>query len=364
MNIASGLAIDTIKGLRLLGGLFVVACACIAGLPSGDASTLGPLAAMSTSLQHSTERPSESDTIASYPPVYRFAVAHKLAQQGELERALWYYIHLFQGNPHRVLREASAMGLGADELAAAIRSAFTAYAPPDPRLTLQGDGEPEIDSAAWQRTAALAGRFAAAVLRQEPTELPDPAATGFAGIRSERGVMFIINLPESYCTIELAGDSIAPLDGDNIMLRVDGSFVQLLSVAVDDIVAEPDAKLRDERILRAHFDFEMQYLKETLQRDIAVDASLYTTGNGKECLYWEFAMPDDLVDRSDPNAVVRQIYLTSLFNRHLLVANSIVTAGDSVRQVRELLRNSFNSLEVYLQPLDIASLQQGLRDGG
>jgi hypothetical protein len=173
-------------------------------------------------------------------------------------------------------------------------------------------------------------------------------------IKTDKGILIVWNEAKNNYTLEIKGNEIRPVPGERIMFFVDHKFLQLLTIAKNDILRDVQKRDLDDRAtLSAHRDWESQSLGKTFQETLKVDSSWLKLPNGTEALLWGFEMPAKV--KGDAK---KQVYLAVSKGEYILLLNSVVTDKIDEMAVRNLLTDTMTSLKTSEKPINFKKAQE------
>lgn len=181
-----------------------------------------------------------------------------------------------------------------------------------------------------------------------------------AAIKTSDGYLFVWNRPDLHFTISIKGTDIQPnYDNENVLFTVDGKLLQIQSLPVRNFLSDADRKgLDDKAILAAHREWEAKYLEGLLSTKLTVRSASEKLADGREALFWQFAMPEALGAE-----VKTQLYLTLVNKDFLVLLNT--GASDSVPEsaARKLLLDTLVTLKFSAVPFNLKEMQDSIRKG-
>lgn len=107
-------------------------------------------------VQTLTAQPEIQETAELYPGTYTFEKALEFHDNGEYEKAIWFYINLYPDNKTRAVASVQQLAAALDtvEMSHFIKQSFAMHAPFDPTIASFDNGAPNIDIAALNRKGA------------------------------------------------------------------------------------------------------------------------------------------------------------------------------------------------------------------
>ena len=183
---------------------------------------------------------------------------------------------------------------------------------------------------------------------------------GWAAIKTDDGILFISNRPESSFMVRIKGKEITPLnDPDHIFFNVDGKVLQIQTALISEFA--PDAnekKFDDKSILDAHRDWETKYLEGVMKSKLKVQLFKAKLRDGGEAALWQFDMPAQL--SADAR---KQIYVTVVTKPFVLLLNSVATATVSDEVARAFLLETLATLKISSTPIDVKKVSESVGKG-
>jgi hypothetical protein len=146
-------------------------------------------------------------------------------------------------------------------------------------------------------------------------------------IKSDEGYLVVSKVPGRKFTLDVPGKHLTPYGSEHEShpyLNIDGVFLQVLSVSLEEIKADP--KWSDEAILKKQMKYEADYYKVPLSE---VDSKPLKLPGGGTALLWSFA------PKLTPNPKT-QIFLTLHSGGYDVIIGSAIE-GSTTRSVIEPL---------------------------
>jgi hypothetical protein len=200
----------------------------------------------------------------------------------------------------------------------------------------------------WQPIACAA--------RSVPVQTQD----GWAAIKTDEGLLFVLNQPDIHFTLSIKGKDIKPLnDPEHIFFNVDGMVFQIQLAAVREFA--PDAKERkpdSKALLAAHRDWESKFIEGLLGRKLKVQFSDAKLSGGGDAALWQFDMPEGM--NADAK---KQLYLTVVSEDYVVLLNGVANDTVSEETVRKYLLDTIGTLELSPKPIDVKKLSEAIRIG-
>lgn len=179
-----------------------------------------------------------------------------------------------------------------------------------------------------------------------------------AAIKTNYGCLLVWNRNDTYFTLEIKGKDVRPQNNTEIVfLNVDGIILQVQALRVSTFLKDAKERQQDApSILKAHQNWEVQYLEGNFKSKLTVESAPEKLGNGNVALFWQYDMP---AGKSD--TVKKQCYLTTLAKDRLLLLNSVVETSTNESALRQLLLDTAMTWKLSSGKIDVKKLQDTIR---
>ncbi len=180
---------------------------------------------------------------------------------------------------------------------------------------------------------------------------------GWAAIKTDDGILFVSNGPETHFMLRIKGKDITPLnDPDHTFFNVDGKVLQIQTALISEFAPDAIEKKRDDKsILDAHRDWETKYLEGVMKSKLKVQIFKAKLRDGGEAALWQYDMPEQF------NADARkQIYVTVVNKPYVLLLNSVATATVSDEVARAFLLETLATLKISSTPIDVKKVAESV----
>jgi hypothetical protein len=180
---------------------------------------------------------------------------------------------------------------------------------------------------------------------------------GTYAIKTESGIFLAWNIKDNYFTIEIFGKDVRPDNStSHVFLNVDGIVLQIQAAAISELGKAGDiGKQNNASILISHRDWEAKYLEGEFNKKITVKSSPLKLKNGTDALAWNFDMPREIGGEAR-----KQLFLTTVNGKYVIVLNGVVTDGVDEEAVRKLLVDTMATFKSSPKPFDVKKLQESI----
>lgn len=179
-----------------------------------------------------------------------------------------------------------------------------------------------------------------------------------AAINTKYGYLLVWNRNDTHFTLEIRGKEVRPQNNtDIVFLNVDGIILQVQALRVSTFLKDAKDRQQDAlSILKAHQNWEVQYLEESVKSKLTVESAAEKLGNGNVALFWKYDMPE-----GKSETVKKQCYLTTTAKDRLLLLNSVVETSTNESAVRQLLLDTAMTWKLSSDKIDVKKLQETIR---
>ncbi len=179
---------------------------------------------------------------------------------------------------------------------------------------------------------------------------------GLSVVKTKEGFLFIFNQKDESFLLEIKGKKFLDVESEELIFSIDGQIIQFTIVPVGVFLSAVDSA----DTLLQHFRFEMHHIKSILGTSFKnIKPQRITLEEGKNCLLWEFDVPEAREDSSNEK-VVKQIFATTKSSANVIMLSSPLTRNDEVSNSKNRLVQAFASF-VFKQGLfDIQSIRDSL----
>jgi hypothetical protein len=201
---------------------------------------------------------------------------------------------------------------------------------------------------------------AVCVVTPKSSATPQQQAEGWAGIKTNEGLLFVWNVKDVHFTLSIKGKEIKSLnDPDHIFFSVDGMVFQVQMAAINEFASDVREKqLNDRAILAAHREWETKFLEDLLKSKLAVRNFNVRLSNGADASLWQYDMPAEANTES-----TKQVYLTAVNQNYVLLLNVAVTSTVTDEVARKYLLETMATLKRSPETIDVQKLAESIRTG-
>ena len=181
---------------------------------------------------------------------------------------------------------------------------------------------------------------------------------GIVVIKTLTGDVLVWNQKDNHFTLEITGKEVKPqTNTESVFLNVDGIVLQVQSVAISEFLKDAKSQKPDSgAILKAHQEWEAEYIAGVLGKKLSVQTTPQKLSNGKEALFWKYDMPEGLSE-----TVKKQFYLSMLSNNYVVFLNGVVESGTTDAAVHQLLLVTAATLKTSSDKIDVNKLRESIK---
>ena len=181
---------------------------------------------------------------------------------------------------------------------------------------------------------------------------------GIVVIKTLTGDVLVWNQKDNHFTLEITGKEVKPqTNTESVFLNVDGIVLQVQSVPISEFLKDAKSQKPDSgAILKAHQEWEAEYIAGVLGKKLSVQTTPQKLSNGKEALFWKYDMPEGLSE-----TVKKQFYLSMLSNNYVVFLNGVVESGTTDAAVHQLLLVTAATLKTSSDKIDVNKLRESIK---
>jgi hypothetical protein len=172
-------------------------------------------------------------------------------------------------------------------------------------------------------------------------------------METKTGAMVVYSGKQQSFTLNFNG-KVTPGEEPNFV-TVDNKILQS---AIIPFQAKLDFKNLDQetqkKYLLGHMNFELDYIKETLNTDVLNEKHEFIPINNKLFIFWSYDMP------KANESIAMQCYLVTICFDQMLILNSPVEKGKSQKEIKDFLTTTAKTLKLNNQPIDLDKLYKEL----
>ncbi len=177
-------------------------------------------------------------------------------------------------------------------------------------------------------------------------------------IKIADGVLWAHNKDGANFVLEIKGSRIEEAQ-NYLHIRVDGRPMQIRIVPIKNFLNITSSRPKDSEILKAHQDWEIVHHSKLLEASLKPRSENLRIGANREALFWDYQNPPEMRQE-----FAAQSFLTTAFDKHLLVINTPLHIKEEQNAARNFLIATASTLQVSATPIDIKELQVSIRSNG
>jgi len=192
---------------------------------------------------------------------------------------------------------------------------------------------------------------------QKPGGTLKPGMEMYA-LKDSDGLIIVWNHSKPYFKLKvLGGQTKGTVEGINAYFSIDGVFMQVLSLETGQFAASTRG-MSDEQILKAHMDWEFDYLKHLIGSGASLKSWPNKLPDGTSVLYWE-AIPEK-VEKGKP---YKHIMVTRHFKDAVICVTSVEDSSTPIDKAKELIFYAISHIDFLEQRLEAPDLQKAIMKG-
>lgn len=180
---------------------------------------------------------------------------------------------------------------------------------------------------------------------------------GVTLMKSEHGVLWVDNNGNSNFTIELKGKDVRPLKEFPYMMA-DGIQLQIRRTDVKELfTSPPKTRPSDAEILKAHQQWELKYIEETIQSKVTSRTDIISETVKRPALLWAFSMP-----AKSPDQPYEQLFVTTINKDAVIILSAPVFKKEESDKVANYLTQTLGTIQTSEKTFDIKEVQKKMKE--
>jgi|GEM_PF-4136519 len=294
---------------------------------------------------------SEEEKKILYPTNYTFEQAEVFENEGNYDKAMWFYINLYPENREKVIEKIKHFKEKHDtiDLRSFIINSFSTYSVFDPSISNWKNGYPELN----KEKLDIKGSWGDALIAEFYKE--DYSKKDIVPIKTKAGFLIVFNYENAKFTLRIEGKD-AKLTDRFMSFIIDNKILGITIANVSDVSNFENCKnMKDSLIV--HKNYELNYLSKMIGEKLNVKKEESLNASGTELLLWYYLLPPKL------NAeLVKQYIGTTIIGDKILMLYTASEKKEKYKSQKDYLMKFISTIKVYNETIDVDKIIESVKN--